>query len=35
MRYTLGDAFEKLVDPNAQWVFINGENYNKLISTKN
>jgi len=30
MRYTLGDAFEKLVDPNAQWVFINGENYNNL-----
>ena len=31
MRYTLVDAFEKLVDPNAQWGFANGDRYENLI----
>ena len=31
MRYTLVDAFEKLVDPNAQWGFANGDKYENLI----
>ena len=31
MRYTLFDAFQKLVDPNAQWGFANGDRYENLI----
>ena len=31
MRYTLVDAFEKLVDLNAQWGFANGDRYENLI----
>ena len=31
MRYTLVDAFQKLVDPNAQWGFANGDKYENLI----
>ena len=31
MRYTLVDAFEKLVDSNAQWGFANGDKYENLI----
>ena len=31
MRYTLVDAFEKLVDSNAQWGFANGDRYENLI----
>ena len=31
MRYKLVDAFEKLVDPNAQWGFANGDRYENLI----
>ena len=31
MRYTLFDAFQRLVDPNAQWGFANGDKYENLI----
>ena len=31
MRYTLFDAFQRLVDPNAQWGFANGDRYENLI----
>ena len=31
MRYTLFDAFQRLVDPNAQWGFVNGDTYENLI----
>ena len=31
MRYTLVDAFEKLVDSNARWGFANGDKYENLI----
>ena len=31
MRYTLFDAFQKLVDSNAQWGFANGDKYENLI----
>ena len=31
MRHTLFDAFQKLVDPNAQWGFANGDRYENLI----